>query len=195
VEEQSLNPALIQPRPLAHQPPLGRTLDFEAVYRMHGMTVARWAARLGGPKVDCEDVVQEVFLKVRAELPRFRDEGRMEAWLYRMTLNEVRYRRRKNRLWGWLSGSAEEAGRGIATTQKSVPEELEQRDAVTQLYAALEGMNEKYRQVLVLHEFEERSGEEIAQLMGARVETVWVWLHRARAALEKRLREQGESSP
>src|SRR5581483_12324707 len=33
----------------------------EAIYREHGATVARWVVRLGGPRFDAEDAVQEVF--------------------------------------------------------------------------------------------------------------------------------------
>jgi RNA polymerase sigma-70 factor (ECF subfamily) len=182
-----LNPALLRTSATPEAAVVERPLDFENVYRTHGMAVARWAARLGGPKVDPEDIVQEVFLKVREELPRFQDSGRLEGWLYRMTFNEVRYRRRKNRLWGWLAGTAEESGRDVAASERDAAEKLEHREGVQRLYAALDRVNDKYRQVLVLHLFEERGGEEIAGLMGARVETVWVWLHRARAALAREL--------
>ena len=39
--------------------------SFDAVYRNHAKTVARWASRLLGPGGDCEDVVQDVFIVVR----------------------------------------------------------------------------------------------------------------------------------
>ena len=37
---------------------------FAAVYRDHVQLVARWAARLGGPGIDVEDVVQQAELKL-----------------------------------------------------------------------------------------------------------------------------------
>src|SRR5262249_12394378 len=49
--------------------------DVAAIYRAHGAQVARWAARLGGPLVDAEEVTQEVFLTVQRLLPRFRGEA------------------------------------------------------------------------------------------------------------------------
>jgi RNA polymerase sigma factor (sigma-70 family) len=49
------------------------------------------------------------------------------------------------------------------------------------IYQALDRMSERNRTLMILFEFEELSGQEIAELKGARVETVWVWLHRARA--------------
>jgi RNA polymerase sigma-70 factor (ECF subfamily) len=104
-----------------------------------------------------------------------------------MTLNEVRYRRRKNRFRRWLGGLAEEVAGELPAAEPTAPDALARQDAVRRLYAQLDGMSEKYRQVLVLFELEERSGEEVAELMGARVETVWVWLHRARGELAKRV--------
>ena len=43
-------------------------VDVEELYRLHARSVARWAARLGGPGVDVEDVVQEVFLVAKRRL-------------------------------------------------------------------------------------------------------------------------------
>ena len=51
----------------------------------------------------------------------------------------------------------------------------------------LEGMTEKKRSVLVLFELEGYSGEEIAQLQGVPVDTVWTRLHHARRELRERL--------
>ena len=52
-----------------------RKLDFDAVYQAHAQTVARWAARLGGPGVDVEDITQEVFLVADRRLREFRHES------------------------------------------------------------------------------------------------------------------------
>ena len=45
--------------------------------------------------------------------------------------------------------------------------------------------------MLVLYELQGMSGNEIAELLGIRVQQVWVVLHRARAALERKLSEAG----
>ena len=47
-------------------------LTLEGLYRAHAPLVARWAAHLGGPSVDVEDVVHEIFIIVRRRLPEFR---------------------------------------------------------------------------------------------------------------------------
>jgi RNA polymerase sigma-70 factor (ECF subfamily) len=149
------------------------------LYRAHAQTVARWASRLGGPAIDVEDVVQEVFLVVQRRFDGFRGEAHIKTWLYRITANTVRWRRRKEKWRRWLGGSADEVAGGLAARGPTPLESLE-------VYRVLDGMRERYRTVLILFEIEGMTGAEIAALMGAKVDTVWVWLYRARKQFEER---------
>lgn len=166
--------------------PHGPPFDFDAVYRAHAQAVARFAARLGGPVFDVEDAVQEVFLIVHRLLPEYRGDAKITTWLYRITENVVRHRRRKERWRRWLSGSADEVAGDLPSLQPTPVEELERSRASALVYRALDGMSERYRTLIILFEIEGRSGEEIAELMDAKVATVWVWLHRARAQFAAR---------
>ncbi len=167
--------------------PAAANQGFDAVYRAHAQTVARWAARLGGPAIDVEDVTQEVFLIVHRQLASYRGDARITTWLYRITANVVRWRRRKERWRRWLGGSADEVAGDVAAPSPAPDEALARRQAERTLYRALDGLAPKYREALVLFEIEGLSGDEIAEMMGARPATVWVWLHRARAQLLERL--------
>jgi RNA polymerase sigma-70 factor, ECF subfamily len=156
-------------------------LDVDALYRAHAQRVACWAARLAGPSLDVEDLVQEVFLTVHRLLPSFRGEARVTTWMFRITENVVRHRRRKERFRRWLGGSSTDVAGHVPSPRPTPVEELERRQAAETVYRVLDTLPEKYRTVLVLFELEEYSGEEIAQLTGQKLATVWVWLHRARA--------------
>lgn len=157
------------------------TYEIGALYRAHAQTVARWAGRLGGPAIDVEDVVQEVFLTVHRLLPEFRGEAKITTWLFRITQNQVRHQRRKLRFRQFLSGSAADVIGQTASTKPTPVEMLEQRQANATIYRVLDGMSDKYRTAFILFEIEKLSGEEIAQMLGQKVATIWVWLHRARA--------------
>lgn len=160
------------------------------LFRAHANDVARWAHRLGGPLVDAEDVVQEVFLVAHRRLPEFRYDATPSTWLFRITHNVVRHRRRKDRLRRWLTGTAEEQAEREPSDERSAPERIESRESAAALYRVLDQMSERNRTVLVLFELEELSGEQIAQLLGAKTATVWVWLHRARADFLKRMQAE-----
>jgi len=152
----------------------------EAIYREHGDTVARWALRLGGPRLDAEDAVQEVFAVVAERLSGFRGESKLTTWLYGITENVVREHRRQQSVRRWFAAKADERDQALGL---SPPESIAQREATELLYRALDRMREPYRTALILFELEEMSGEEIAQLKRVRAATVWVWVHRARVQL------------
>jgi RNA polymerase sigma-70 factor (ECF subfamily) len=160
--------------------------DLGALYSAYAPSVARWAARLGGPGVDVEDVVHDVFVVVERKMKTFRGDSSVGTWLYGITANVVRHARRKMHLRALLSEGPEE--RQIASEAKTPIEALEQKEQVEQVHAALDRLGEKYRTVLVLHAIEGLSGPEIARLTGTNPNTVWVRLHRARGLFLEALR-------
>lgn len=163
-----------------------RPLTVEHVYQEHAATIGRWIARLGGPNIDVEDTLHDVFLTIERKLSRFRGDAQLTTWLYAITLNQIRSSRRRERFHRLFRAPEHEANEA-ADTRLLPDEELERMRANKRLSVVLESLNERYRQVLVLFELESRSGQEVAQMMGTRVENVWVWLHRARVAFAREL--------
>ena len=167
---------------IASAPPGTKVASISEVYRLHAGDVARWAARLGGPQVDVEDVVQDVFLTAHRLLPEFRGEAKITTWLFRITQNQVRHRLRRLRLRRLFSSSEE--GDILAELPSGTPspvDDLERKEARATVYRILDGMSDKYRTAFILFEIEKLPGEDIAQLLNQKVATIWVWLHRARA--------------
>ena len=160
--------------------------DIGELYRAHAGSVARWASRLGGPGIDVEDVVQEVFLVAKRRLGPFTGEGHVTTWLFRTTANiTATARRKQKRLARWL-GRAEAEGPGLGAAGPLPGEALEQRQQAELVYRVLDALPERLRRVLVLFEMEGLSTPEIGVLMNARVGTVRVWLFRARAKFQER---------
>ncbi len=190
-------PALAEPRtpPVAESPPAAAQSPLAELYREHAQRVARWVQRLGGPDCDVEDMVQEVFIAVHHQLPRFRGASRFTTWLYAITANTVRDRRRKQRLRGWLGGSALETAGHLPSPDRPADEGLEAHQRARRVYAVLDQMKEKFRSVLILHEMEGLSGEEIGELLHAKAATVWVWLHRARIDFARRMERLDAEEP
>jgi RNA polymerase sigma-70 factor, ECF subfamily len=164
-------------------------VNIDDLYRMHAATVGRWATRLGGPDIDAEDVVHEVFLVAHRRLGDFRGEAKPSTWLFRTTDLIVRAHRRKARLRALLRRTvAEESDRGAGRSSAVSPvEELIERQRARSVYRALDALDDKYRSVFVLFELEGLSGDEIAALTGIKLATVWVRLHRARERFVRRI--------
>ena len=163
----------------------------------HVQTVARWAARLGGPYADVEDITQEVFLIADRRLPEFRHESQLSTWLFSITAKIVANDRRRRKLRRWWLRLTPNAGADVAAGTDTPLEQLERRERRRQFHEALDALNERQRQVLVLFELEGNSIAEIAELTGQRPGNVRVLLHRARAAFLKRMtaRELAETLP
>ncbi|MEO8214582.1 MAG: sigma-70 family RNA polymerase sigma factor [Myxococcales bacterium] len=181
-----------RPRRLADVPGDVPPPSFDAVCRAHGSQIARWAERLGGPGLDADETVQEVFLVVARRLPEFRGEARITTWLFRITTrvlaNQRRSARRRHR-WARLTRRIEDL---TASDAPGPGDALERREASRRFYAALELLPERYREVLVLFELEDLGTEEIARLMERPPATVRVWLHRARTSFIAAWQQQNQ---
>lgn len=157
------------------------------VYRLHAPAVARWATRLSGRSQDTGDLVQDVFLVVQRRLSSFRPgQASLTTWLFLITENVVRNHRRRTRLRGWIFGdrppALERADEG-----RTPAEHLEWQRDVRRVYQVLDRLRESDRTLLVLFELEGYSGQQAAELLGLKPETIWVRLHRARQRFHDQL--------
>jgi RNA polymerase sigma-70 factor (ECF subfamily) len=134
-----------------------------------------------------EDLAQEVFVKLWQALPRYDGRAKLSTWIYAITRNAAISALRSRR-------------RSVSMSDPAVFEEVESRDAAPEtgdddasLWREVHALPEKQRQAVILYYQEERSVEEVAEMMGLPLNTVKTHLHRARAALrEGWLRETDE---
>lgn len=157
--------------------------SIEELYKAWAQAVRRWAAHLGGPGIDADDIVQQVFLQVQRRLGQLQEAGALKAWLFKVTQNEVRQARRRER-WRRLFGGGGEA---IEELPVAAPSDVERLHATQTVRLVLARLSERDRTLLALFELEGLSGAEIAELTGAKESAVWVQLHRARARFLKEL--------
>ena len=162
-------------------------LSFDELYRTHARTVARWAAHLGGPRIDVDESVQTVFLIVIRRLGEFRGEAKVTTWLFRITgARVVANQRRQLRRRGILVRLTKRVAEEIPPPAPAPPRRSRGSRRSAVLPRLLEEGPEYQRQVLLLFELEEMSTDEIARLVDWPPSTVRVWLHRARAELGRR---------
>jgi len=182
----------VKPKPASSAEPREErsSLDVVSLYRVHARRVAAWAALLGGPNVDPADVVQEVFLIVHRRLESYRRDAAITSWLYGITTNVVRNRRRSAKLRRWFGQPVDEMADQLPAAGPTPIEVLERRRMSAMVYRVLDRMHEKYRAPLMLFEIQGLSGEEIAQLLGLKLPLVWVRLKRAREQFRALLAEE-----
>jgi len=167
-------------------------VELAAIFAAHHQRVAIWVRSLGGPAIEVDDAVQEVFLIAHRRLRWFKLPKGLTVWLYRVTENVVlRQRRRLHRYRSVLS-AAEHDLESIGIPSEPVETASEQGEEGEKasrdlIYEVLDRMSERSRTLIILFELEEMSGQEIAALKRAKIATVWVWLYRARAEFREQL--------
>jgi RNA polymerase sigma factor (sigma-70 family) len=152
--------------------------SFARIYREYAPRVARWAARLGGPTCEVEDVVQEVFLVVSRKWDGLAGQSPLVSWIFEITRKISANHRRRDRwrrLWAGSDLLADLHSEGAEPDAA-----LERRRLAALFQRALDQLNDRQRTVFVLYELEGQSTVEIAELTGRNHSTVKVQLARAR---------------
>ncbi len=167
----------------------GEERAWNELYAAHFDFVYRSAWRLGADASEVEDICQEVFVVAFRKLSSFL-EGRFSTWLYRMVANIVADRHRQRR---FREGLRRLFGREptVAPPPLRPDRAFEAREDKAVVDAVLRRMGARKREVLVLFEIEGLACEEVAELVGCKVETVWSRLHYARRDFERILRKLG----
>lgn len=160
---------------------MGGPPAFETVYRDHVRLVWRTVRRLGVRDDDVEDVCQRVFEVVHRQLPAFRGDARVTTWLFEIMRRVVSDHRR----------SAYERRRDQHEPEIDVARAPEQEQAVASRQARalldelLAELDDHKREAFVLCELEGLAVKDVAELIGAPVQTVYSRVHAAREQLER----------
>ena len=159
--------------------------DGEAVrelYRRYSPRVYAVVRRLAGDDQLAEDWAQEAWVRAIRALPTFRGEARFSTWLHRIAVNSALHGRR------WRDRRARhEVALSPATPASVRPEETTLRIG---LERALDQLPNGMRQVLVLHDVQGYTHEEIAQALGVTPGTSKSQLFKARARMRSILRPE-----
>jgi RNA polymerase sigma-70 factor (ECF subfamily) len=153
--------------------------SFQELYRAYTPALYRFAVLRVGPDA-AEDVVQETWLRAARGLAAFRWQASLRTWLTGIALNLCReHHRRGLRLAAESDPGADGPGTdaGVAVALDLV--------AGAELRRAIATLADRYREVLLLHDVEGHTHEEIGTLLGISPGTSKSQLHRARRRLRQ----------
>jgi RNA polymerase sigma-70 factor (ECF subfamily) len=171
---------------------------FGRLYETHKQRVYAICLRFTREKAEAEDCTQEAFLQCFLRLSTFRGESALSTWLYRLTVNVVLMRFRRQHVntvsLETCGVSVESGGKGFLPNACPV-DDLRLRDAVDRitLHRALRKLAPGYRTILLLHDVEGKAHREIAQELGCSIGNSKSQLHQARICLRRFL--QGSLRP
>jgi RNA polymerase sigma-70 factor (ECF subfamily) len=149
--------------------------QLEELYRRRYEHLVRVAAAVSGDAEEGRDAVQSAFATAVRKRSSFRATGPLEAWLWRIVVNEAHRLGRESRPASFAQGS-EPAGNG------HVPDDLG-------LQAWIATLPPRQRTALFLRYYADLDYRTIAELLGVEVGTVSATLSAAHTTLRRALRE------
>jgi RNA polymerase sigma-70 factor (ECF subfamily) len=168
----------------------GDKLALEALVKQHGDYIRRLVGCLTAWSPDVDDLQQEVLLRIWSKAHQFDSTSNMRPWLRKITVNICRNHHRSlrryfellRRFWNSIEydNNRREPGRL----------EREQQHLGDKVQWAMEQLNYRDREVIVLAYFDQRPLDAIAKEIGIKVETLHVRLHRVRQRIATLLEQQ-----
>jgi RNA polymerase sigma-70 factor (ECF subfamily) len=174
---------------------------FERLMRPHLRRLHRLACRLTGSASDAEDLLQDVLIRLFERANELSSIADLRPWTSRVLYNryiDSRRRARKRRFEIAAANANESVNFVMESAAASTPgpeEEALRSFEVRRLDSALSRLSDDHRIVVLLHDAEGCTLEEIASMTGNPLGTVKSRLHRARERLREMWAEGTLSGP
>lgn len=163
---------------------------FEELVKRYHTAVLRVCVSLMGTQ-DVDDLVQDIFIRIFRRIHTFQGKSALFTWIYEITVNRCRdeLRRRRRRRWFSLQSLPQERVDQLTIEDESVSEHIERSEMRQQLRRAVNQLDAKYRELIVLRDFEELDYGEIAKITGITLSLVKSRLYQARQILAGKMKK------
>lgn len=165
----------------------GDTSVFNTLVRRHQKPLFNYILKLVGNRDDAADLSQRVFIRCFKSLKKLKEKDKFNSWLYSIAVNQVRdhWRKRKEIL------SLDDEGEGVSpaenlTDSSPEPDKLAESESRAELVRkALHMLPPEQKEVLVLKIYQDLKFTEIAEIIGAPLNTVKSRLYYGLSAMRK----------
>lgn len=165
----------------------GETNLFSELVLRYQNKIFAYIYKIVNQKEEAEDVVQETFIKVYKNINSFDADRKFSSWIYRISHNEAINHLKKYRKATVLSYDGSEYLLNSLKTERNLIKELINSEDYQVLKTALDKLPLKYKEVIILKYLEEKSYEEISQILEKPIATVGTLINRAKAQLKNLL--------
>ncbi len=156
---------------------------FSEIITKYQQNIFHLCYKITGNRSESEESTQEVFVQLYESLPKFRFEAQLGTFIYRLTVNVLSKKHRKNKKLVFIPEYFENKN----TVNSSIENNMILEERRVHLQNAIAKLPENQRIALVLHNFEELSYKEIGDTLNISLSAVESLIHRAKCNLKKQL--------
>lgn len=160
---------------------------FRLIFDRYARPIISFIYDMVGERELAEDLAQETFVRAYQHLPSLRDDSKLSTWLFGIAKNVARESLRTRPRQQRQIGIDEEPVMEICDARPSPAGQLLDKELSGVIQDALLTLDEDKRLVFTLKVFQQRSYEEISEITGFSIGKLKTDLHRARAAMRRRI--------
>jgi RNA polymerase sigma-70 factor (ECF subfamily) len=161
--------------------------NFSDLINRYQAKILYYVRRLGVSTLeDSQDIVQDIFLKVYLNLNDFKPDLKFSSWLYRIAHNQVisNFRKHQARPEAY-SSPLDDAALNLLSGDILPDSQIDKNILKASLMASINKLEPKYREIIILKFFEEKSYQEISDILRKPEGSVASLLNRAKKSLKK----------
>jgi len=170
----------------------GNLNSFRLIIQRYQNKLSRYIKSLliSSTKEEIEDILQEVFILVYKNINSFNLNLKFSTWIYRIAHNHtINYsKKQKNKNLNFNIDDLDDM-ENLLISDIDIKGELELEHAKMELKKALANLDLKYRSVLILKYFEDKSYDEISDILKIPRNTVGTFINRGKKKLLESLRD------
>jgi RNA polymerase sigma-70 factor, ECF subfamily len=134
--------------------------DFEALYRQYAKQLFRYLVCLSGDRQLAEELLQETFYQAINSIFRFKQNAKVSTWLYRIAKNVyLKHVSKSQKRWMESLDEIENVA-----SPKLLDAAIIEEEQNSNLTAALNKLNDPFREIICLRVFNELSFKEVGEL-------------------------------
>lgn len=160
--------------------------NFSYLIKRYETKLTRYIRRISNTRPEeTEDILQEIFIKAYINLNNFDPTLKFSSWIYRIAHNETisAFRKRHAKNPNYLENDQEILDKLAADVD--LVAEIDAQYLKQYIWQIMENMDQKYREVLELKFMEEKSYQEISDILRRPIGTVATLINRAKKQFHK----------
>ena len=169
----------------------GDSGSFAMLLKRHRGPVIQFLYRMVQDRAVCEELAQEVFLRIYRSRATYEPTAKFTTWLYRiathLALNWLRDRKGEAGLESLDRESGDGVVRQVSDRRPSIEQRLVYEVRLEEIRQAIHGLPEKQRAAVLMHKYDELEYTQIAAVLGCSESAVKSLLFRAYETLRSRL--------